>query len=75
MDCAEKSAVPAGGALAVDREEFSRLATQAIESQPLITVRREEACAHSPGAGDCGHRAFDKPALVGRNPETCAGAV
>lgn len=45
MDCAEKSAVPAGGALAVDREEFSRLATQAIESQPLITVRREEACA------------------------------
>lgn len=45
MDCAEKSAVPAGGALAVDREEFSRLATQAIESQPLITVKREEACA------------------------------
>lgn len=43
MDCAGKSAVPAGGALAVDREEFSRLATQAVENHPLITVRREEA--------------------------------
>lgn len=42
MDCADKSQVPAGGALAVDREEFSRLATEAIEACPLITVRREE---------------------------------
>ena len=42
MACAEKSAVPAGGALAVDREEFSRLATQAIEAEPRITVVREE---------------------------------
>ncbi len=41
-DCAERSKVPAGGALAVDREEFSRLATEAIEACPLITVRREE---------------------------------
>ena len=41
-ECAEQSKVPAGGALAVDREQFSRLATQAMESHPLITVRREE---------------------------------
>ena len=41
--CAERSKVPAGGALAVDREEFSRLATEKIESHPLITVSREEA--------------------------------
>lgn len=41
-DCAERSKVPAGGALAVDREEFSRLATQALESCPLVTIRREE---------------------------------
>ena len=27
----------------MDREEFSRLATQAIEGEPLITLRREEA--------------------------------
>lgn len=42
VSCAQKSRVPAGGALAVDREEFSRLATQAIENEPLIQVRREE---------------------------------
>lgn len=41
-DCAEKSKVPAGGALAVDRDEFSRLATAAIESHPLIEIHREE---------------------------------
>ncbi len=40
--CAEKSRVPAGGALAVDREEFSRLATAEIEKHPLIEIRREE---------------------------------
>lgn len=39
---AEKAAVPAGGALAVDRDLFSRLATEAIENEPLITLRREE---------------------------------
>lgn len=42
VPCAEKSAVPAGGALAVDRDQFSCLVTQAIEEEPLITLRREE---------------------------------
>ena len=42
LGCAAQCAVPAGGALAVDREEFSRLATQAIEGELLITLRREE---------------------------------
>jgi len=40
--CADACAVPAGGALAVDREEFSRAVTAAIEEHPRITVRREE---------------------------------
>jgi methylenetetrahydrofolate--tRNA-(uracil-5-)-methyltransferase len=35
-------AVPAGQALAVDREQFAARVTCAIESSPLITVRREE---------------------------------
>ena len=30
MECAEKCAVPAGGALAVDRDEFSALVTEKI---------------------------------------------
>jgi len=42
MKIARQAAVPAGHALAVDRAEFARRVTQAVERQPLITVRREE---------------------------------
>ncbi len=41
--CADETQVEAGGALAVDREAFSRLVTQRIESHPLITIERGEA--------------------------------
>jgi methylenetetrahydrofolate--tRNA-(uracil-5-)-methyltransferase len=34
--------VPAGAALAVDRERFATAMTEAVASHPLITVRREE---------------------------------
>ena len=44
IECAEKCAVPAGGALAVDRDEFSSLVTEKIKSHPLITVVNEEVC-------------------------------
>ncbi len=39
---AREAAVPAGGALAVDREAFSALVTKAIEDNPRINVVREE---------------------------------
>ena len=39
---AEQSAVEAGGALAVDREEFSRRVGELVEAEPLIRVIREE---------------------------------
>src|SRR5438445_4819660 len=42
LECARQSAVPAGHALAVDREVFARDVTEAISAEPLITVRREE---------------------------------
>ena len=42
MQCAEQSAVPAGGALAVDRDKFSFLVTERITSHSLITVVHEE---------------------------------
>ncbi|HWR36485.1 MAG TPA: methylenetetrahydrofolate--tRNA-(uracil(54)-C(5))-methyltransferase (FADH(2)-oxidizing) TrmFO [Clostridia bacterium] len=42
MEVARETAVPAGHALAVDREMFARKVTEAIEREPLITVRREE---------------------------------
>lgn len=40
--CAEATAVPAGSALAVDRELFAAEVTRRIEAHPLIEVRREE---------------------------------
>lgn len=40
--CAEETAVPAGGALAVDRYRFSDLMTGAIKEHPLITVCHQE---------------------------------
>ncbi|MBQ7002873.1 MAG: methylenetetrahydrofolate--tRNA-(uracil(54)-C(5))-methyltransferase (FADH(2)-oxidizing) TrmFO [Oscillospiraceae bacterium] len=43
--CAKACAVAAGGALAVDREQFSAMVTQEITSHPLITVIREELTA------------------------------
>ena len=42
MQCADKSRVPAGGALAVDRDIFSALVTEQIHSHPLIRVHAEE---------------------------------
>jgi methylenetetrahydrofolate--tRNA-(uracil-5-)-methyltransferase len=39
---AERAAVPAGGALAVDRDAFSQLVTDAVNNQPNIRLIREE---------------------------------
>ena len=38
MQCADRCQVPAGGALAVDREQFASLVTEGIRQHPLITV-------------------------------------
>lgn len=42
MACADRAAVPAGGALAVDRDRFSREVEAEVESRPLIEIVREE---------------------------------
>lgn len=42
MECADATAVPAGGALAVDRHLFSAMVTDKIKSHPNITVHHEE---------------------------------
>lgn len=42
LSCAEKASVPAGGALAVDREQFSREVEQLVAQQEGIEVIREE---------------------------------
>jgi len=42
MHAADTHKLPAGGALAVDREGFAAAITTALEAEPLIDVRREE---------------------------------
>ena len=42
LACADATAIPAGGALAVGREAFARLVTERVASHPRITVVREE---------------------------------
>lgn len=42
LDIAKRTSVPAGGALAVDRDAFSRAVTAAVESEPGIEVVRRE---------------------------------
>ncbi len=42
MSSAKPAMVPAGDALAVDREVFSATVTAALEAEPLIEIRREE---------------------------------
>ncbi|WP_313508614.1 FADH(2)-oxidizing methylenetetrahydrofolate--tRNA-(uracil(54)-C(5))-methyltransferase TrmFO [Enterococcus sp.] len=39
---ADETAVPAGGALAVDRDDFSALVTKRVKEHPLVTVFEEE---------------------------------
>jgi methylenetetrahydrofolate--tRNA-(uracil-5-)-methyltransferase len=64
MAAADRNQVPAGGALAVDREGFSAAMTAAIEAEPLITLRREEVTALPPEDADL--------AIVATGPLTSA---
>ncbi|WP_336287819.1 MULTISPECIES: methylenetetrahydrofolate--tRNA-(uracil(54)-C(5))-methyltransferase (FADH(2)-oxidizing) TrmFO [unclassified Bartonella] len=42
MKAADANKVPAGSALAVDRDGFSKTVTTALENHPFITIKREE---------------------------------
>jgi len=63
MRAAEASRVPAGAALAVDRERFSEIVTQSIADHPLITVVREEV----PAVPESSER---EPVIVATGPLT-----
>ncbi|KAK0331048.1 hypothetical protein LTR94_030452, partial [Friedmanniomyces endolithicus] len=52
MSAADENQVPAGGALAVDREDFSQAVTARLEAHPLITIVREEIAGLPPEAWD-----------------------
>ena len=60
LACADASAVPAGGALAVDRDAFAQMVTDRIGAHPRIRLRREEVTAIPP----------DRPVVVATGPLT-----
>jgi methylenetetrahydrofolate--tRNA-(uracil-5-)-methyltransferase len=62
MRAADETRVPAGAALAVDRDLFSSRVTEAIASHPLISIRREEVTAIPSGA--------DGPVILATGPLT-----
>ena len=77
-DCAEQTKVPAGGALAVDRDEFSRLATEKLEHHPLIEIRREEVTelpSESDGITVVATGPLTAEPLSERIRELCGGAL
>lgn len=52
INTADKHQVPAGSALAVDREAFAGAVTAALEQHPLITIKREEITGLPPSDWD-----------------------
>jgi methylenetetrahydrofolate--tRNA-(uracil-5-)-methyltransferase len=52
MRAADANQVPAGGALAVDRDGFSAAVTAALEAHPLVTLCREEIAELPPADWD-----------------------
>lgn len=42
MNCADYHSLPAGGALAVDREAFAQSVTRRLAEHPLVTIHRQE---------------------------------
>ncbi|MET3836693.1 methylenetetrahydrofolate--tRNA-(uracil-5-)-methyltransferase [Brevundimonas sp. UYEF29] len=52
MACGDINQVPAGGALAVDRDAFSQAVTAKLTAHPLVTIVREEIAGLPPQTWD-----------------------
>ena len=52
IKCADETKVPAGQALAVDREEFAKQVTQELEKMPNIEIIRKEIGSQTNGEND-----------------------
>ncbi|MBQ9832675.1 MAG: methylenetetrahydrofolate--tRNA-(uracil(54)-C(5))-methyltransferase (FADH(2)-oxidizing) TrmFO [Clostridia bacterium] len=59
MECADATRIPAGGALAVDREGFSKMVTERLKSEPNIKIVNEEV-----------EQIPDEPCIVATGPLT-----
>ena len=62
--CATQATVPAGGALAVDRDVFARLVTEKIEQHPNIEIVREEVTQIPDGITIIASGPLTSPALA-----------
>ncbi len=67
MRAADSTRVPAGAALAVDRERFSTEITSVLSAHPLVTFVREEITAIPPPG------ALDGPLILATGPLTAEG--
>lgn len=73
VECAKATAVPAGGALAVDRDRFSALVTEKILSRKEITLIREEITEIPGGIVIIAAGPLASPALSEKIKELCGG--
>lgn len=64
LACAEATAVPAGGALAVDRDAFAELVTQIIGQHPRIRIVRQEVTRLPKGVVVVASGPLTSPALA-----------
>ena len=73
--CAVENSVPAGGALAVDRERFSQAVTDAIEAEPNITVERREVTSVPEGCVIVAAGPLASDALAEDIKRLCSGTL
>ncbi len=62
LRCAEETRIPAGGALAIDREAFARLVTERLQEHPNIRIIRDEV-----------REIPNQPAVIATGPLTSPG--
>lgn len=75
MQCADETAVPAGGALAVDRNRFSAMVTEKILAHPNITVIYGELTEIPQGVAVLATGPLTAEALSAKIQALCPGAL
>lgn len=75
VECAYRCRVPAGGALAVDRDAFSALVTQEITNCPNITIEHREVAEIPAGEVILAVGPLASDAISGRIQELCGQAL
>lgn len=75
VECAKKCSVPAGGALAVDRDEFSQMITDRINAHPLITVECREVTEIPDGNVIIAAGPLASDGLAEKIKELCGGSL